>query len=87
MLGVGFLALGVLFAAQCVAPAEVVPIGNVVGERDHVLAVGDLIDECICRGAGGAALAGEEFDDGRAGLSQCGQQHGRGHKRRSCEAQ
>jgi len=71
--GVGFLAASEVGRGERVAPAEVIPIVDVLFESDDFGAVdglflGQLFEERIGRRATGAAFGGEEFDeDGSSG--------------------
>ena len=56
------LPVGVLFIAQRVLPAQIVPVIDMVGERDNIFLAGQLGEEFIGRWAGTAALAGEKLD-------------------------
>src|ERR1051325_3762112 len=59
-------ALGRLRCRERVLPAELVPVIDVEAERDDIAAPRQLAEQSIGRRAGGAALRGEQFDDGRA---------------------
>ena len=71
--GVGFLAASEVGRGERIAPAEVIPIVNVLFESDDFgsvdgLLLGQLFEERIGRRATGAAFGGEEFDeDGSTG--------------------
>ncbi|SJM31558.1 hypothetical protein BQ8482_20173 [Mesorhizobium delmotii] len=64
------LPLGVLLAAQRVLPTEIIPVVDMIGERDDVLLGGKLGEEFIGRQAGTATLAGEELDDAQGLVSR-----------------
>ena len=74
---VGALALAELRARQRILPAEIVPIVDRQRQRDDVVALGQTCPAraSACR-AGGAALAGEQLDDGLARRRSSGR-HGR----------
>ena len=59
---IGILALGVFLAAQRILPPQIVPVVDMVGERDDARPGGELGKKRICRRAGAAALAGEQLD-------------------------
>ena len=69
------LALGRRRTGEGVLPADVVPIVDVEGERDHVLAPRQLAEIGIRRRAGAATLRGVELDDDRRRVG------GRRHRR------
>ena len=68
--GVGFLAASEVGRGERIAPAEVIPIVNVLFESDDFgsvdgLLLGQLFEERIGRRATGAAFGSEEFDEDR----------------------
>jgi hypothetical protein len=58
------LALGRLRCRERVFPAKLVPVIDVEAERDDIAAPRQLAEQSIGRRAGGAALGGEQLDDG-----------------------
>jgi hypothetical protein len=56
------LPVGVVLVAQRVLPTEIVPVIDVVGERDDVVLGCQLGKESVGRRTGIAALAGEKLD-------------------------
>ena len=70
-LAVGFLALGEGVGGEGVGPAEVVPVGDVLGEAEDEDAFGsagvvELAEEGVGGRAAGAAFGGEELDESYA---------------------
>ena len=67
--GVGALPLGGFPGREAVLPADVVPVVDVERQRHDVGPLRELAELGIGRGAGAAALRGEQLDGPRAGLA------------------
>lgn len=60
---IGILPLGIFLGSERVRPSEIIPVVDMIGERDDLAFIDELLERCVRRRTGGAALAGEEFDD------------------------
>ena len=61
-MGIGLLALGEGLMGERVLPAEIIPVIDRKGERHDIRLAGEIGQQRIGRRAGGAALAGEQFE-------------------------
>jgi hypothetical protein len=82
--GIAALAPGEIGMGEGVLPADIVPVVDVEGERDHVLAPRQLAEEGVGGRAGAAALRGEKLHHHRGarlagrdgGAGEIGSEHG-----------
>ena len=81
-IGIGLLALGEGVTRQLLLPPGLIEVIDGHRQGDQVGIAGELSEQRIRRRAGGAALAGEQLDDGtRTGLGargEAGHSNGRG---------
>ena len=66
--GIGILTLGVFLGGERVRPAEIVPVVDVIGQRHHMAGLRQFGRDGVGRRTGRAALAGEEFHNGKWAL-------------------
>ena len=65
-LGIGALPQGRGFQTQRVFPANVIPVIDVVGECDEIIAFGQFAQQPVGRRARTSALTGEQLNDHRS---------------------
>src|SRR5690606_32517064 len=60
---IAILPLRVFLGGERVGPAEIIPVVDVIGERDNIVLIDNVLQHGIGRRAGSTALRGEQLDD------------------------